>query len=92
MSIMLLAFEDFAEFYRDSGLSDVQQRDHFECFSSILECIARLFWSRAHSQNSLGITLDHDSLALAAVVESDETLRDTFSDVAGNDAEGGDTQ
>ncbi len=90
---MSLAFDDFAAFYRDSGMTDAQQREHFDSFSAILECIARLFWPhQTPALSSLGITLDLDSLALIGAVESNEMLRDGFNEATCIGAAGSDTQ
>lgn len=78
---MSLEFADFAHYYRDSGMTDAQQRDDFALFSDILECVARFFWQEG-SENPLGISWLGDSAAPEIAVESGVSTPSTFNRVA----------
>ena len=82
---MTLEFADFAHRYRNSGMTDAQQRDDFGVFSDMLECVARFFW-RDGPPNSLGISFDSDSTNPSDAVESKGALRVLFNELVGDDA------
>lgn len=83
---MSLEFTDFAHFYEDSGMTDAQQREDFEVYACFMECIVRHFWRYDPQQNSLGISLDSDTLAVIESVSSDNHIPATFNDAAHGDA------
>ncbi len=85
---MPLDFIDFAHHYETSGLSDDQQRVHFEAFADIMECLVRVLWRASPVDDRLGIRLDDDTLALVGAVESQSATQRIFNRAASEDVGG----
>lgn len=79
---MPLDFTEFAHHYQGHGLSDLQQRAHFDTFADLMDCIARLFWRDGTDRNVLGITLDVGSLQTGDTVDSRPSITFSFNGAA----------
>lgn len=85
---MPLDFAEFAHHYDGSAISDVEKREHFEAFASIMECLVRLYWQDDTAPNALGISLDSDTFSLFKTLESENPLPTTFNSAASEPAAG----
>lgn len=85
---MSLDFADYARFYAGSGMTDAEQREDFEVYACFMECLVRYFWREEPAQNSLGISVDNNTLALIGGLESQNLLQTKFNDAASEIAAG----
>lgn len=63
-------------------MSDAQQRDHFEVFASILDCIVRYYWQDGPAENKLGISFDGDTLTRLGALDSSPSITSSFNEAA----------
>lgn len=86
---MDLTFEDFAHHYRDSGMSETRQRDHFALVVDVLKFVAFGFWGFGpERETSLWMELAETLPALENGVESKGKLSTRFERAASGSAGG----
>lgn len=83
---MSLEYADFAHFYVGSGLTEAEARDDFGVYACFMECLVRHYWYRDPLPNSLGISVNSDTLGLLDKLNSETSLSLKFIDAAREDA------
>ncbi len=63
-------------------MTDAQQRDHFEVFAFILDCIVRYYWQDGPAENKLGISFDGNTLTELGTLDSGTSITSSFNGAA----------
>jgi len=86
VSVMPLDFADFAHHYEGIEMTEAEKREDFEVYACFMECLVAYWWRRDPVANSLGISVNNDTMALIDALDSGPSLPSTFNTAAHGDA------